>query len=132
MGTAIMEQYLRLREGDRFYFENTEVSAFTPEEVAEIKSTKLSHIFLRNFPGIRKIQCSVFYTSNIRDCGPDAEKPTDNNSTTIVGLDGKLNITWLVDVRQSNLRTSLSYKLKYLLRFFFFFFFFFFFKKKKN
>lgn len=43
----IMEdQFIRLREGDRFYFEND--PAFSPEEINEIKNTKIHDIIMRN------------------------------------------------------------------------------------
>jgi len=97
MGTSVLQQYIRLRDGDRFYFENTAVSGFSASQVTEIKGTRLADLFVRNFPGITKIQCSVFFTSDVRDCGPDADKPA-TNSTSIIGLNGRYNISWTIDV----------------------------------
>ena len=43
---AIHDQFGRLRDGDRFFFENS----MTPEEIAIVHQTKLKDLFLRNFP----------------------------------------------------------------------------------
>ncbi len=40
------DQFLRLRDGDRFYYEND--PAFTKEEITEIKNTKIHDIIMRN------------------------------------------------------------------------------------
>ncbi len=40
------DQFLRLRDGDRFYYEND--PAFTREEITEIKNTKIHDIIMRN------------------------------------------------------------------------------------
>uniref|UniRef100_A0A674G7Q3 NAD(P)H oxidase (H2O2-forming) n=1 Tax=Taeniopygia guttata TaxID=59729 RepID=A0A674G7Q3_TAEGU len=37
--TIILEQFLRLRDGDRFWFENTKNGLFTEEEIGEIRNT---------------------------------------------------------------------------------------------
>ena len=42
--TIIARQFVALRDGDRFYYENI----FTPEEIVEIESTTLSDIIVRN------------------------------------------------------------------------------------
>lgn len=53
----IRDQFLRSRDGDRFYYENRELGSFvgnefqrylTNEEIAEIGSTKLSDVIIRN------------------------------------------------------------------------------------
>lgn len=44
--TILKDQFLRLRDGDRFYYQND--PAFTEDEKIEIKNTKLSDIILRN------------------------------------------------------------------------------------
>lgn len=51
-------QFTRLRDGDRYYYEND--PAFSPEEVAELKATKMSDILKRN-TGITNIQDDVFF-----------------------------------------------------------------------
>lgn len=35
---SLKEQYTRIRDGDRFYFENLDNGLFTPEEVSQIRS----------------------------------------------------------------------------------------------
>ncbi|OQV13223.1 Dual oxidase [Hypsibius exemplaris] len=42
----IKEQFLRLRDADRFWFENTENPLFTPEEVAVIKSYRMYDVII--------------------------------------------------------------------------------------
>ena len=54
----LVEQFTRLRDGDRFYFENK----LPPEEVAEIKALKLSDIIKLNTQ-ISNIQENVFFVN---------------------------------------------------------------------
>lgn len=101
MGTAIKYQYTCSRDGDRFYYENVEVSKFTPEEISEIQSTRLSDIVLRNTK-IPKIQCSMMFTSGSM-CpleptpvsGP-AAPPAEQVTTEISLFDGNYNATWTI------------------------------------
>jgi len=73
--TVVKETYQRLRDGDKYYYENTAVSGFTTDEVATIAGTKLKDIILRN-TRMTKYPCSPFFqTENYDDfnCGPDAD-----------------------------------------------------------
>lgn len=45
---SLKEQYQRIRDGDRLYFENTDNGLFTEDQISEIKSTGLRDIILRN------------------------------------------------------------------------------------
>lgn len=58
----IKEQFLRLRNGDRFWYENQDVSGFTTKEIKKLKNTRLSDIIKRNTM-ITKIQENVFQVS---------------------------------------------------------------------
>ncbi|EDL62366.1 peroxidase family protein [Gimesia maris] len=58
----IKEQFLRLRNGDRFWYENQEVSGFTTNEIKKLKATRLSDVIKRNTM-IIKIQEDVFRVS---------------------------------------------------------------------
>ncbi|QDU61294.1 peroxidase [Planctomycetes bacterium Pan216] len=58
--TVISDQFERIRDGDRFYYENV----FSGEALAEIESTKLSDIIKRN-TSITNIQDNVFYDSSV-------------------------------------------------------------------
>jgi hypothetical protein len=51
------EQFTRLRDGDRFWYEND--ADFTPEDVAFLQGTRLSDIIRRN-TGITSLQKNVF------------------------------------------------------------------------
>ncbi len=65
----IMEdQFLRLRDGDRFYFEND--PAFSEEEINEIKNTKIHDIIMRN-SDLSIMPYEVFTTRrNVKIGGP--------------------------------------------------------------
>lgn len=55
---VLQDQFERLRDGDRFWFEND--PNFSDAERTEIRETRLSHIILRN-TGIRSLQENVFF-----------------------------------------------------------------------
>ncbi len=57
---VLKDQFERLRDGDRFWYEND--PAFSDAERANLKSTKLSDVILRN-TSISDIQDNVFYAS---------------------------------------------------------------------
>ncbi|KAJ7410998.1 Dual oxidase 2 [Willisornis vidua] len=42
--TIILEQFVRLRDGDRFWFENTKNGLFTEEEIREIRNTTFHNV----------------------------------------------------------------------------------------
>ncbi|PAV56333.1 hypothetical protein WR25_19420 [Diploscapter pachys] len=54
-GRIIAEQFRRLRDGDRFYFEHSNAGArgLTNDELSEIRKTNLQGLFCRFFQGIR-------------------------------------------------------------------------------
>ena len=95
MDALIRDQFIRLRDGDPFYYEND------PElegVEADLSSTRLSHIILQNTE-IESLQCNVFfaeYNLNALDCympntveEPQLETSSDSDmSTLIVGLIG--------------------------------------------
>ncbi|GMH33879.1 hypothetical protein BSKO_01713 [Bryopsis sp. KO-2023] len=45
---SMKDQYERMRDGDRFYFENKGNNLFTDDEIEEIKGTSLRDVILRN------------------------------------------------------------------------------------
>jgi len=53
----IGSEFLRLRDGDRFYFENT----MTASEIGNIKSTSMADLVRNNFPEIGNIPDNLFY-----------------------------------------------------------------------
>ncbi|CAK9300862.1 unnamed protein product [Gordionus sp. m RMFG-2023] len=63
----ITEQMIRLRKGDRFWYENGPGSLFTNpftlDQLNEIKKTWFSHILCRNAPLIKDIQLNAFFDS---------------------------------------------------------------------
>ena len=45
---SLKDQYGRIRDGDRLYYENAENGRFTQAEITQIKATGLRDIILRN------------------------------------------------------------------------------------
>ena len=72
---VLKDQFERLRDGDRFWYEND--SAFSNEDRASLKNTKLSDVILRN-TSITDIQSNVFYASEINSDSNDCGKHEDN------------------------------------------------------
>jgi hypothetical protein len=75
---SVEEQYLRLREGDRFYYENIEVTKFNETELGVIQRTRLADIITRNTK-VGKIQCSTMFVprgSLPYGCGPNKDVPS--------------------------------------------------------
>ena len=62
----LKQQFQRLRDGDRFWYENP--STFTAKQLAEIKKTSLARVMCENLHGIVSVQKDVFMaaTGNIR------------------------------------------------------------------
>ena len=63
----VKEQFSRLRDGDRFYFEND--PAFTSEDIKEIKNTRLHDIIMRN-TDMQSMPYEVFTTRTMPIGGP--------------------------------------------------------------
>jgi peroxidase len=78
---VVRRQFTRLMKGDRFWYENNQ---FDNTELNVIKSTKLSHIILRNSK-VSTMKCDVFevpgdpYTGTV---GPMCNAPSPNPTTT--------------------------------------------------
>lgn len=61
VSAVYVEQFTRLRDGDRFWYSNDD--EFSPEEIADIESTTLSQIIARN-TGIQTLQENVFFAAS--------------------------------------------------------------------
>ncbi len=95
MDALIRDQFMRLRDGDPFYYEND------PEldgVVSDLSSTRLAHIILQNTE-IESLQCDVFfaehnlneldcYMPNVIDENPLETTGDADPSTLILGLIG--------------------------------------------
>ena len=57
-GCIIADQFERMRDGDRFYYENPGV--FTPAQLASIKKMTFSKVFCHNLKGIVSVQREAF------------------------------------------------------------------------
>ncbi|CAH1775162.1 unnamed protein product [Owenia fusiformis] len=66
---VIKEQFKRIRDGDRFWFENSDNNLFTDAEVAEIKAIKLKDIMVKVSNMMQDdIQDDVFFWKNGDPC----------------------------------------------------------------
>jgi len=71
-GAVIADQYARLRDGDRFWYENNQWSV---RELEEIKNTTLRDVILRNTPiGTAELSCFVFAAPD-GICGKQVARP---------------------------------------------------------
>uniref|UniRef100_A0A2M4A9X7 Putative peroxidase n=1 Tax=Anopheles triannulatus TaxID=58253 RepID=A0A2M4A9X7_9DIPT len=65
----LMEQFLRTRRGDRFFFENgNTVGAFTVYQLREIRKASMARILCNNSPGVTQMQRQAF--QQIADINP--------------------------------------------------------------
>jgi hypothetical protein len=70
--TSIIEQYVRTRAGDRFWFQNEQWSA---EDMTEIEVTTLSDVIVRNTP-IQRSELQCFLMADADGCGKSIPPPT--------------------------------------------------------
>jgi len=70
LSTIMEDQFYRLREGDRFYFEND--PAFSDKEIEEIKNTRLYDIIMRN-TDLTNMPYGVFSLNKSYIGGPDID-----------------------------------------------------------
>jgi len=73
---VLKDQFERLRDGDRFWYEND--PAFSDTEITELKNTKLSTVILRN-TDINVIQENVFFSSEV--CAESESEHKQNKKT---------------------------------------------------
>lgn len=76
---VLKDQFERLRDGDRFWYEND--PAFNNTERSKLKSTKLSDVILRNTT-LSDIQENVFYASDICLCTEKKSKKNKKAKST--------------------------------------------------
>ncbi len=91
--TIVLDQFMRLRDGDRFYFEER-LKDF-PELLQEVKDTSLSDVLLRT-TGIDYLQDDVFVAHN-RIGGSENHDYLEgtNEHDLIIGFDGHDNLVGL-------------------------------------
>eukprot|EP00210_Caulerpa_lentillifera_P003168 g3027.t1 len=58
--TSLKDQYTRIRDGDRFYFENKDNLLFTDSEISQIRSIGLRDIIMRN-TNIKRLPDNVYF-----------------------------------------------------------------------
>jgi hypothetical protein len=84
---VIKDQFERLRDGDRFWYENGQ---FTPSELVQIRTTTLADIIRRN-TGITNLQANVFTTKTAPDGPAPAGKAALMGPTEYRSPDGTGN-----------------------------------------
>lgn len=61
----ILDQFIRVKQGDRFWFENFQnPQAFTPEQLDEIRKTSLASVICENADNLEMIQPKVMERLN--------------------------------------------------------------------
>ncbi|CAG5124174.1 unnamed protein product [Candidula unifasciata] len=65
----LYDQFIRLRDGDRFWFENTANGLFSPEEVQRLFNTSLADIFRTAGIDMLDVQDDVFTLTDKSPCG---------------------------------------------------------------
>ncbi|XP_018323659.1 dual oxidase isoform X2 [Agrilus planipennis] len=77
---VIVEQFIRLRDADRFWFENIENGIFTREEISQIKEIKLWDIIVNSTDILpTDIQENVFFWNN----GDPCPQPEQLNASSL-------------------------------------------------
>eukprot|EP01130_Rhizamoeba_saxonica_P017975 TRINITY_DN8869_c0_g1_i1.p1 TRINITY_DN8869_c0_g1~~TRINITY_DN8869_c0_g1_i1.p1 ORF type:complete len:982 (-),score=164.47 TRINITY_DN8869_c0_g1_i1:2082-4808(-) len=116
MSASIEDQYQRLRDGDRFWFENTDY--FSKEEIAEVLATSLRDLVGRNFPSINVdvIPSSAFFVSDRQLQLTDGVSATDlfqydvlNEARTQL-LSDDYFVTWDVDDSTNEITINIQVK----------------------
>jgi len=75
----VSQQFQKLRDGDRFFYENE--SAFTSEEIAAIKQTRLADVIRRNFDV--NIHDAVFYAEPHQELSTSIEEVISTKTLSI-------------------------------------------------
>lgn len=88
---SFTETWSRIRDSDRFWYENKEVSGFTEEEINEIQTTTLLAIIQRNTP------LSASYPQNLWFVQPTAiSKAPNQGYGFMVQLADGFNMQWKI------------------------------------
>ncbi|NXF10271.1 DUOX2 oxidase, partial [Smithornis capensis] len=88
--TIILEQFVRLRDGDRFWFENTKNGLFSEEEIEEIRSTTFHNVLAAvTYANSTDLQPNVFVWREGDPCPQPQQLTAEHlaNCTPMVVLD---------------------------------------------
>eukprot|EP00210_Caulerpa_lentillifera_P000497 g480.t1 len=78
---SLKDQYRRIRDGDRLFFENRDNGLFTEEQISEIKSTGLREIILRN-SDIKFLPENIYLVENLEVHWPKGIEPAESTEDT--------------------------------------------------
>jgi hypothetical protein len=106
---VIKDQFERLRDGDRYWYENGQ---FTPSELVQIRNTTLADIIRRN-TSVTNLQGNVF-TTKTAPAGPDpAGMPALSPQTDYRSFDGTLNNLFQPKLGQTGTQIRLDSTISY-------------------
>eukprot|EP00898_Chlorokybus_atmophyticus_P007760 jgi/Chlat1/7986/Chrsp7S07774 len=95
--TSLKDQYTRIRDGDRYYFESRENGLFTDDELTVIRSTRLRDVILRN-TDIQYLPRNLFVrqdqTTLCTDSSGNSTGGDTGNSATF--LNGAYRLWWRI------------------------------------
>lgn len=91
LACLILDQFIRLKEGDRFWYENNlQPQAFTSQQLKEIRKTSLASIICDNTENIGSVQPLVM------------QEIMEGNRKTVCSNIPHLNITYWTESRHIN------------------------------
>ncbi|KAM5337871.1 dual oxidase 2 isoform 4-T4 [Glossophaga mutica] len=77
--TIVLDQFVRLRDGDRYWFENTKNGLFSKEEIAEIRNTTLRDVLVAvTSVDSSALQPNVFFWHEGAPCPQPQQLTTDS------------------------------------------------------
>ncbi|WP_419921799.1 peroxidase family protein [Candidatus Poriferisodalis sp.] len=79
---VISDQFRRLRDGDRFWFENDAYFTANPDLLAEVRSTTLADIIRRNTPIGDELDDNVFVVASTSEAEPEAGTASETSTET--------------------------------------------------
>lgn len=89
----IAQQFLNLRKGDRFWYENGDFeSSFTPAQLQQIRHVTLAHVLCQSLTEIETIQPFVFLAADpVRNSRLSCDSPVINNFDLSPWIEQDLN-----------------------------------------
>ena len=79
---VISDQFRRLRDGDRFWFENDAYFVANPDLLAEIRGTALADIIRQNTPIGDELDDNVFVVASTSEAEPEAGTASETSTET--------------------------------------------------
>eukprot|EP01027_Heterolobosea_sp_BB2_P018090 GEZU01025543.1.p1 GENE.GEZU01025543.1~~GEZU01025543.1.p1 ORF type:complete len:774 (-),score=287.15 GEZU01025543.1:30-2351(-) len=105
--TIFTQQFINIRDGDRFYYKNPEMN-FTQDEIQEIDQTTLTKLILK-YTNIESLPCSSFYVSTDFACteGGITPEPAPAAEGVVSLLNGNYILRWNFSSPTSNINDTI-------------------------